>query len=134
MAGTLTVDTVKSGLSTPTVFQNTSGTEIGQLCRSWCAYSGSGSTIRGSFNISSVTKNAGGDYSPNFSTAMADANYSAVVAHGGGAFGSSVIMFSVLSNNAAQAPTTGGFRFYVSVWNNSYVGIDGNYQNIGVFR
>jgi hypothetical protein len=76
MAGTLTVDTIQSALSTPTVFKNTSGTEIGQLCRSWCNYSGTGTAILASFNISSVTKPSGGIYVNNLATAMGDANYS----------------------------------------------------------
>lgn len=104
------------------------------VAKSWCAYSGSSTAVRGSFNISSVTKNAGGDYSPNFNIAFYDINYSAEVSHGGGSFASTAILYSILSSNAAQAPTTSGFRFYVSVWNNSVAGIDGNYQNISVFR
>jgi hypothetical protein len=79
MAGTLTVDTLKSGLSTPTVFQNTSGTEIGQLARSWINYNGGATpAIRASFNVSSVTKNTTGDYTHNFSNALADANFGVV--------------------------------------------------------
>jgi hypothetical protein len=33
------------------------------------------STIRASFNVSSVTRNATGDYTVNFATALVDANY-----------------------------------------------------------
>ena len=50
--------------------------------RAWVNFDGkssSPSTIRGSGNITSVTKNGTGDYTINFSTAMSDANYSAVV-------------------------------------------------------
>lgn len=65
--------------STPVTFQDLNGTEIGQLCRAWVNFNGttaSPSTIRGSFNVSSVTKNGTGDYTVNFTTALADANYS----------------------------------------------------------
>jgi hypothetical protein len=34
--------------------------------------------INGSFNVSSVTRNSTGDYTLNFTTAMADANYAVV--------------------------------------------------------
>jgi hypothetical protein len=48
--------------------------------KAWVNFNGSGgSSIRGSFNVSSVTRNAGGDYTVNFTTAMVDANYAAMV-------------------------------------------------------
>jgi hypothetical protein len=49
-----------------------------QLCQAWVNFNGttaSPSTIRASYNVGSVTKNATGDYTVNFTTAMADANY-----------------------------------------------------------
>lgn len=80
MAGTLVVDTLKSGSSGPAVFQNTSGVEVGQLCRAWVNFNGvTTATIRASFNVSSVTRNATGDYTVNFTNALADANYAPVV-------------------------------------------------------
>ena len=78
MAGTIVTDTIKSSFSTPTVFQNTSGTEVGQLCRAWVNFVGASGTRNGSFNVSSVTRNTTGDYTVNFTNAMADTVYSAV--------------------------------------------------------
>lgn len=77
MAGTLVIDTLKSSTTGPTVFQNTSGTEIGTLCRAWVNFNGTTSpgTIRASFNVTSVTKNATGNYTLNFTNALPDANY-----------------------------------------------------------
>jgi hypothetical protein len=46
-------------------------------CRAWCQYNNS-QAIVGSANISSITVNGTGDVTLNFSTAMPDANYSAV--------------------------------------------------------
>jgi hypothetical protein len=46
-------------------------------CRAWCQYNGS-QAIVGSANITSITVNATGDSTLNFTTAMPDANYSAV--------------------------------------------------------
>ena len=37
------------------------------------------SAIRGSFNVSSITRNGTGDYTVNFTNALADANYSVIV-------------------------------------------------------
>jgi len=51
----------------------------GQLCRAWVNFNGttaSPSTIRASYNVSSITKNGTGDYTVNFTTALTDANYS----------------------------------------------------------
>lgn len=60
-------------------------------CRAWVNFNGttaSPSTIRGSGNISSVTKSATGQYVVNFTTAMPDANYALCAsAVDGGAFG-----------------------------------------------
>lgn len=42
----------------------------------WVAFDGSGSSILDSYNISSITFNAAGDYTINLTTAMKDANYS----------------------------------------------------------
>lgn len=64
--------------STPVTFQDLNGTEIGQLCRAWVNFNGttaSPSTIRASFNVSSVTKNGTGNYNINMTTSLADANY-----------------------------------------------------------
>jgi leucyl aminopeptidase len=49
-------------------------------CRAWVNFDGTTSppTIRASGNVTNVTKNATGDYTINFTTAMSDANYSAV--------------------------------------------------------
>jgi len=50
-----------------------------QICKAWVNFNGtlSGSiTPRSSYNVSSITKNGTGDYTINFATPMADANYS----------------------------------------------------------
>ena len=50
-----------------------------QFCRAWVNFNGtSGVTIRGSANVSSVTRTAAGQYTLNFSTSMPDVNYAAV--------------------------------------------------------
>ena len=45
-------------------------------CRAWVNFNGTGTVaIRASGNVSSITDNAAGDYTVNFTTAMVDANY-----------------------------------------------------------
>lgn len=76
---TPTIATIKSASTSPTVFQNSSGTEIGTLCRAWVNFQGGNGNTAGtrnaSFNVSSVTVNGTGNYTLNFTNAMPDANY-----------------------------------------------------------
>lgn len=49
-------------------------------CRAWVNFNGTGTVaIRASGNVTSITDNSTGDYTVNFTTAMPDANYSAVL-------------------------------------------------------
>lgn len=53
-------------------------------CRAWVNFNGTGVVaIRASGNVTSITDNGTGNYTVNFTTAMPDANYSAVVSSGG---------------------------------------------------
>ena len=80
---TLAVGTIKSVSSSPPVFQNTSGTEMGTLCRAWVNFNGTGTVaIRDSFNVSSITDHSTGTYSANFTNAFADVNYATTIAGG----------------------------------------------------
>ena len=49
-------------------------------CRAWVNFNGTGTVaIRASGNVSSITDNATGKYTVNFTTAMPDANYAVVI-------------------------------------------------------
>jgi len=48
-------------------------------CRAWVKFVGSSGAVSGSGNVTSVTRSAAGNYTVNFTNAMPDANYSAVV-------------------------------------------------------
>jgi hypothetical protein len=48
-------------------------------CRAWVNFNGTGTVaIRGSGNVTSITDNGVGDYTVNFTTAMADTNFAAL--------------------------------------------------------
>ncbi len=47
-------------------------------CKAWVNFNGATGTIRGSGNVSSVTRSNTGDYVVNFTTAMENANYAAI--------------------------------------------------------
>jgi hypothetical protein len=73
----LSVTTIKS-LTTlvPPVITDKDDVEIGQFCKAWVNFNGSGTiAIRDSFNVSSLTDNGTGDYDINFTTAFVDVNY-----------------------------------------------------------
>jgi len=59
------------------VITNTASVNNSQLCRAWVNLNGTGggTTIRGSYNVSSVTNNATGDWTINYTNAMGNANY-----------------------------------------------------------
>tara|TARA_R100000908_G_scaffold45984_1_gene22417 strand:+ start:169 stop:567 length:399 start_codon:yes stop_codon:yes gene_type:complete len=57
-------------------FKNSSGTEIGQLCKARVSFNGVGTlAIRDSFNVSSVTDGGTGTYTINFTNSMPNENY-----------------------------------------------------------
>lgn len=57
---------------------NASGTAPIYACRAWVNFNGTGTVaIRAGGNVSSITDNGVGNYAVNFTTAMADVNYSA---------------------------------------------------------
>jgi hypothetical protein len=59
---------------------NATGTAPIYACRAWVNFNGTGTVaIRASGNVSSITDNDVGDYTVNFTTAMPDANYCALV-------------------------------------------------------
>ena len=59
---------------------NRAGTEEYFKCRAWVNFNGTGTVaIRAAGNVSSITDNGVGDYTVNFTNAMPDANYAAVM-------------------------------------------------------
>jgi hypothetical protein len=75
MAGTLTISTLSDGTN------STSSTNCIQgSAKAWVNFNGTvttPSTIRASYNVSSITRNGTGDYTINFTNALTDANYAA---------------------------------------------------------
>lgn len=83
-ASTLSTTVASPTFITPNIdsaqFATVTGTAPLYAARAWVNFNGTGTVaIRASGNISSITDNGTGDYTVNFTTAMSDANYSAVV-------------------------------------------------------
>jgi hypothetical protein len=99
-----------------------------QLAKAWVNFNGttaSPSTIRSSYNVSSVTKNGTGDYTVNFATALADANYSICLTQGGTA--------SVISAKIKDATTPSVSNFTMNTINASFSNADASLINVQVF-
>jgi hypothetical protein len=119
--GSAGVTTNAGGAVNPST--NISG--INYSCRAWVNFNGTGTVaIRASGNVSSISDMGTGDYMVNFTTAMVDANYSAVstaVAAGTADFQSPLV----------GAPLAESCRFYTS---NGTVVTDTGTVCIAVFR
>ena len=104
----LVADTTTSG-----VVINMRGLEVGTAgdeIQAYVNFNGTGTVaIRDSKNVTSITDNGIGDYTINFTTAFANANYIGVVNGGTGATVASIS--SILAPQAAN-PTTTTFRVY----------------------
>jgi hypothetical protein len=92
-------------------------------------FNGTGTVaIRASFNVTSITDNGTGDYTVNFTTALADANYSAQVwAATSGSTG-----FFVGTQASATVPTSSALRIVTR--NNSQAANDIDYVQVAIFR
>jgi len=95
----------------------------GQLCKAWVNFNGTGTVaIRASYNVSSITDNGTGNYTVNFTTALADANYSIV-----GGSGENAFVGCVQANKTASS---------VNVFTRTYANdlIDYDNVNVAIFR
>ena len=105
MAGTVVASTINND----TGLFSTNNAYLG-IAKAWVNFngtSGASPVVRGSFNISSITRTATGIYTIAFTTAMTDINYSAV---GSCSYPGSTSVLSIFSvSGASQAPTTSSF-------------------------
>jgi hypothetical protein len=93
-------------------------------CRAWVNFNGTGVVaIRASGNVTSITDNGTGDYTVNFTTAMPDANYAAVIT---GTYGSANAF-----NTTAPTTTAARMQTYITT---SGVSQDQAYIAVTIFR
>ncbi len=99
--------------------------------KAWVNYNGNTSTISSSYNVSSVTKNSAGNYTINFTTAMADANYATVACGRSGSIGVGCIAIdpSVLPTTTSVRVVHGQFAGSGSTGYPS----DTAYANVAIF-
>jgi len=122
---TLRVDTI----------QNAAGTDspisVPGTAKAWVNFNGTGTVaIRASFNVSSIMDNGVGLYTVNFTTALADANYSAVCS---GSRSSSFLGYGVFKARPSSVSACPVY-FYVEDVYQGELAIDGDILCVSIFR
>ena len=129
--GTSTLGTAKITTLADSAGANTStpAAIVNGIAKAWVNFNGTGTVaIRASYNVSSITDNGTGDYTVNFTTALADANYCAQATGGGGA-GANWRGFLQVPFNA---PTTSALR--LTTPDDNSTPIDVAYIHVAIFR
>ena len=130
MPGTLTISNISDGTNTGSATDMIRGS-----ARAWVNFNGGTATIRASYNVSSITRSTGGDYTVNFTTAMPDANYACTAtgfSGNGGAASVGVLVYELGPTNSSFSRTASSVRL-ASVnasWNVS----DAFSANVAIFR
>lgn len=83
-----------------------------QACKAWVNFDGTNGSIRNSYNVSSVTRNATADYTVNFSTAMPNANYVTTLSGQRNYAGSKDAGFCLMRAGTSIQQTASSFQFY----------------------
>lgn len=110
---------------------NAAGTAPIYACRAWVKFDGAG-TIIAAGNVTSVTRNAAGDFTVNFTTAMPDANY-AVAASGKFDSGASNVDTPICG--PFRGPGAAGSVRVVSIMKADTLSpYDGDEFNVAIFR
>ena len=94
----------------------TGGINQARIAKAWAEFDGSGVTLNASYNVSSITDHGNRDYTINFSTAMADTNYSIVGSNIGQ---TATYNWSVVTSGNGQAKTASAARINVPHINDS---------------
>jgi hypothetical protein len=102
-------------------------------CRAWVNFNGTGTVaIRASGNVTSITDNATGKFTVNFTTAIVDANYSisaiASTTSGNGA------TFTTVEESGIGSPNPSTTSFKLSIRASSFADLDVPYIYAQVFR
>jgi hypothetical protein len=115
-------DTAGSNSSTPAAIAN-------GIAKAWVNFNGTGTVaIRAQYNVSSITDNGTGDYTVNFTTALANANYTGVVSAGDTGSNSVGSLTSIGRDTAV-----GYFRFNTNTISGP-AAIDRTVVSVAIFR
>jgi hypothetical protein len=113
---------------TATALTTASGSAPSYSARAWVNFNGTGTVaIRASGNVSSITDNGTGDYTVNFTTAMADANYASF---GFGKQGTGTTLGG--AGIEGTSPSTGSLRILTA--DASFNAADFVFVSVSIFR
>ena len=116
-----------SGFNNIVTHTDGAGTVNAAHCRVWVNFNGTGTVaINAQFNVSSITDNGTGDYTVNFSNALADANYVT------GTIGNPGYSFITAIYDSAALPTASALR--ITTRTSAFSVTDNPYTQIAVFR
>lgn len=102
-------------------------------CRAWVFFNGSTGTISASGNVSSITKNATGDYFVNFATALPDTSYATLITCSSESDGFLVLGAANSKAGASTSPTVDKVRIFTRP-SGSTTNRDPNQVYVAIFR
>lgn len=110
----------------PSALSTASGSAPSYSTRAWVSFNGTGTiAINASGNVTSLTDNAVGDYTVNFTTALPDANYAlcGAVNSNGASQGIALMIKSTAVGSAPTTKTTSACRIFTA-YGNAAGGVD----------
>ena len=119
--------------------QNAAGTgqpAMSGAAKAWVNFNGTGTVaIRAAFNVTSITDNGTGDYTVNFTNALEDANYAAVITTNRSSVNTTLVNISRIADELS-APTVSSVRIAQGVPNSSRVlqREDASFIMVSIFR
>jgi hypothetical protein len=117
---------------TATALTTASGSAPSYSARAWVNFNGTGTVaIRASGNVSSITDNGTGDYTVNFTTALADADY-AFTAFPKTSSGAQNRTVFANGDNGNTTQSAANYRFYTATLAGTPT--DTDFVNAAVFR
>lgn len=127
MAGKLVIDTLQDSSG-----NSTSATDaIKGSAKAWVNFNGvTTAAIRASYNVSSVTRNATGDYTVNFTNALADTNYAVSWSASDGTSTAA----NLYANSKILSLATSNVRVGYTTSNGAGGATDSLYSNLSIFR
>lgn len=104
-------------------YNKATGFPVAMPIKAWVHFTGSTATVNKSLNVSSVTRNAAGDYTINFTSALADTNYAVIGSIGDVASNSGI--YSVMVTSATSRTTS-----LVRIVTTNSSGVPGDFSNV----
>lgn len=132
ITGTAASLSIGGNAATATALSTASGSAPSYSVRAWANYNGSADTVNASANIASIVRNAIGEYTVTFTTAMQDANYVQNISCGNGGSNIAAVYLNQNAAGTEVVPTASSFTF---VTNQPGSGLrDQKYISISVVR